>query len=267
MAPLLDVLIPTYNRPAALAVTLTSLIAQTFRDFQVIISDQTEETPAQTCGEVQAAANVLNLHGNRVTFLRNLPRQGMAHQRQFLLEHSTAHYALFLDDDVILESVVIENMVRAIQQQQCGFVGSALIGLTHLNDVRPHEQEIEFWDGAVQPERIRPEDPAWNRHQLHNAANILHVARQLGLSLSQPLPYKVAWVGGCVLYDTAKLREVGGFSFWKDLPPQHSGEDVLAQLRLMNVYGGFGLIPSGAYHQQIPTTIPDRPVDAPKFLI
>ena len=26
--------------------------------------------------------------------------------------------------------------------------------------------------------------------------------------------YRVAWVGGCVLYDTAKLREAGGFEFW-----------------------------------------------------
>ncbi|HVK54470.1 MAG TPA: glycosyltransferase, partial [Burkholderiales bacterium] len=36
----LDVLIPTYARPAALAVTLTSLCAQTYRSFDVVISDQ-----------------------------------------------------------------------------------------------------------------------------------------------------------------------------------------------------------------------------------
>ena len=40
---LIDVLIPTYRRKTGLAVVLTSLLGQTFRDFNVIISDQTEE--------------------------------------------------------------------------------------------------------------------------------------------------------------------------------------------------------------------------------
>lgn len=62
----LNILIPTYARPAALAVTLTSLCAQTYADFDVIISDQTEtEDPPQT-GEVQTAVRVLTLHGHQV---------------------------------------------------------------------------------------------------------------------------------------------------------------------------------------------------------
>ena len=40
---LIDVLIPTYRRKTGLAVVLTSLLGQTFRDFNVIVSDQTEE--------------------------------------------------------------------------------------------------------------------------------------------------------------------------------------------------------------------------------
>jgi GT2 family glycosyltransferase len=266
MAPLLDVLIPTYQRAAALAVTLTSLAAQTFPEFQVTVSDQSEDVEASACGEVKAVALVLRAHGNPVTFLRNLPRLGMAQQRQFLLDHTSAPYALFLDDDVILEPYVLDNMMQAIREEGCGFVGSALAGLTHMDDVRPHEQHIEFWDGPVTPEAVRPGEPAWERYRLHNAANIYHVARQMGLAPDRPRRYKVAWVGGCVLYDVEKLRSVGGFSFWKDLPPQHAGEDVLAQLRVMDAYGGCGLIPAGVYHLQLPTTIPDRPVDAPKFL-
>ncbi|WP_439566522.1 glycosyltransferase family 2 protein, partial [Gloeocapsopsis crepidinum] len=55
----IDILIPTYRRPAALAVTLTSLIAQSYRDFRIIISDQTEESDATATGEVQAVLRVL----------------------------------------------------------------------------------------------------------------------------------------------------------------------------------------------------------------
>ena len=78
--------------------------------------------------------------------------------------------------------------------------------------------------------------------------------------------YRVAWVGGCVLFDTAKLRAVGGFDFWCELPDAHCGEDVLAQLRVMQAYGGCGVFPSGAYHMELPTTLNERMVDAPLAL-
>lgn len=266
MVPLVDVLIPTYNRPAALAITLTSLVSQSFKDFTLTVADQTESYDVAEKEEVQAVTHVLRAHGNPVYIVKNLPRRGMAQQRSFLLEQSTAPYALFLDDDVLMENYVLENMVRAIQEERCGFVGNALMGLTYIDDIRPHQQRIEFWDGPVQPETVRPGTPAWQRYELHNAANLYHVARRLKLSPERPRKYKVAWVGGCVLYDTGKLRGVGGFSFWKELPEVHAGEDVLAQLRVMETYGGCGLIPSGVYHLELPTTIPDRPVDAPKVL-
>ncbi len=139
-------------------------------------------------------------------------------------------------------------------------------GLSYLDDVHPHEQQIEWWDGPVAPEVVRPDGPAWRRHRLHDAANLYHVQQRLGLTGATQRTYRVAWVGGCVLYDTAVLRGVGGFGFWPELPPEHCGEDVLAQLRVMAARGGCGIIPSGVYHQELPTTAPDRRVDAPRVL-
>lgn len=262
----IDILIPTYCRPAALAVTLTSLCAQTCRDFNVIISDQTEDMDAVATGEVQAAIRVLQIHGHKVVTHKHLPRQGLAEQRQFLLEQATAPYILYLDDDLILEPYVIEYMLQAIQAEGCGFVGCGTIGLSFLNDVRPHQQVIEFWDGPVQPEVVESGTPQWERYKLHNAANVYHFQQRLGVTVEQPRKYRVAWIAACVLYDAAKLRDVGGFSFWKELPPNHCGEDVLAQLRVMARYGGCGLLPSGVYHQELPTTIVDRSMDAPQLL-
>ena len=266
MTATVDVLIPTYRRPTAVAVTLTSLCAQTFRDFRVVISDQTEDSDTWAAGEVKAALRVLQAHGHVIDLHKHLPRRGLAEQRQFLLDQATAPYVLFLDDDLILEPYVIDQMLRAIKEEHCGFVGSAVIGLSFVNDVRPHQQAIEFWNGPVKPEAVYPNTLAWERHRLHNAANLYHVQQRLGLTPEKQRKYRVAWVGGCVMYRTDKLRRVGGFQFWCDLPREHCGEDVLAQLRVMERYGGCGLIPSGVYHQELPTTVPDRRVDAPKVL-
>jgi glycosyltransferase involved in cell wall biosynthesis len=263
---LIDILIPTYQRPTALAVTLTSLCAQTYRDFRIIISDQTEDSDPLQAGEVKAALRVLQAHGHEIVLHKHLPRRGMAEQRQFLLDQATAPYVLYLDDDIILEPWVLQNLISTIQAENCGFVGSALIGLSFKDDVRPHQQQIEFWNGKVQSEIVKSETPAWQRYKLHNAANVYHVQKRLQLTPGNIKTYRVAWVAGCVLYDTHKIREVGGFGFWQDLPEEHCGEDVLAQLRVMAKYGGCGILPSGAYHQELPTTLPDRSQDAPQLL-
>jgi glycosyltransferase involved in cell wall biosynthesis len=258
----LDVLIPTYRRPAALAALLTSLGAQTCRDFRVIVSDQTEEFDAGQVGEVLTARRILELHGNEVTIEKHLPRRGLAEQRQFLLDQARSPYALFLDDDLVLEPWVVQLMVETIEREGCGFVGCAPIGLSYLHDVRPHEQAIEFWDGPVRPEEVHPRTTSWERYRLHNAANPVHVQQTLDARPDSPRTYRVAWVGACVLYDTEALRASGGFSFWEALPAEHSGEDVLAQLRVMARFGGCGVLPSGVYHQELPTTIIDRTFDA-----
>ncbi|HZV99181.1 MAG TPA: glycosyltransferase family A protein [Methylophilaceae bacterium] len=261
-----DVLVPTRNRPCALAMTLTTLSAQTVVDMRIIVSDQSDRDDVMEQPKVLAVLRLLSASGRIVETLRHLPRLGMAEQRAFLLSQVSAPYCLFLDDDVLLENDLVARLLHAISEQQCGFVGSALHGLSYVEDVRPHQQHIEFWDHRVEPEQISPASPAWARHHLHSAANLYHVQQKLGLTRDQTRYYRIAWIGGCVLFDSRKLREVGGFDFWQQLPPQHCGEDAFAQLRVMERYGGCGMIPSGAYHMELPTVVTERPVDAPHVL-
>ncbi len=174
---------------------------------------------------------------------------------------------LFLDDDVWLEPGSIARMLDALRRLGCGFVGSAVQGLSYLADRRPKETAVfEPWDGPVVPEVVRRGTPAFDRLSLHNAANPAHVAAELDVEPGAWVPYRVAWVGACVLYDRAALEQVGGFGFWDTLPPQHSGEDVVAQWRVMERFGGAGILPSGAVHLEAPTTVTDRRVDAPDVL-
>ena len=270
----IDVLVPTCNRPAALAVTLVTLGAQGWPALRIVIADQSDGVDACARPEVLAVLRYLRATGRTVETFRRLPRRGMAEQRAFLLAQARARFCLFLDDDVILEPDLVERLATVIEQERCGFVGSALHGLSFLGQHRPAQEAIEFWSGPVVPELVQPGTQAWTRHHLHSAANLFHVQSRLGGAGSAGSAgrtggtrrYKVAWVGGCVLFDTAMLRAAGGFDFWRELPAQHCGEDVLAQQRVMARFGGCAILPSGAYHMELPTTVTARAVDAPYVL-
>lgn len=262
MSPTVEVLIPSGGRKTGLAVVLTSLFGQTYREFDVVVSDQGDDEGMLDSAEIQTLARAFIYRGRRVRLFRHLPRRGIAEHRHFLLSQSQADYVHFLDDDVLLEPEVLGRMLGVIQEEGCGFVGCAAAGLSYLEDVRPHQQHIELWEGRVRPEPFDWDSLPWDRHKVNNAANTLHLAEKL-VKGDKPVRYKVAWVGGAnVLFDRAKLLDVGGFSWWDQLPPNHAGEEVLVQFLLLRKYGGCGVLPNGTYHLELPTLVPDREVNA-----
>jgi glycosyl transferase family 2 len=262
----LDVLVPTMARPAALGVTLGGLLAQEVCG-RLVIADQTPGSSVARAPLVAGVLQLLQLRGWRVeVHHRDRTRLGIAEQRQFLLDQTRAPYALFLDDDVLLERWALARLLEAVEVLDCGFVGMGLAATSYLSDVRPHEHAaFELWGSDVRPERVRKGMAAWERWRLHNAANVQHLEARLPSGALEPrgwVAYKVAWIGGCVLYRTSSLRAVGGYGFWRDLPPNLRGEDVVAQLLVLEHDGGAGLLPSGAWHLELPTTLVDRSVDA-----
>ncbi|MFD6661989.1 glycosyltransferase [Micromonospora chalcea] len=260
----LDVLIPTRNRPAELAVTLSGLAAQEgVPGFGVVVSDQSDGEPAYAHPAAATMVRALRHRGHPVLLTRRLPRRGLAEHRSYLLAQSAADAVLCLDDDVWLEPGTLSRLVTALDELGCGFVGNAVHGLSYADDVRPETHEhYEEWTGRPVPERILPGTPEWHRASIHPAANLLHVTEKLNLPPGQWRAYKVSWIGGCVLYDRAKLVEAGGFDFWERLPDRHQGEDVAAQLAVLERHGGAGVLPSGAYHLESPTTVTERDVEA-----
>lgn len=255
-----DVLVATVDRPHALAVTLAGVAAQP--PSRLVLADQST-TPSDGHPLVAAMLRVLRHAGVEVEMHHRPERRGVAEQRAFLLTRAASDQALFLDDDVWLQPWVLEVLEAALDRLGCGFVGMAVQGLSHYRDRRPHElRPYEPWRAGVHPERLRKESPGWSRYSLHNAANPTHLGELSSASPQSWVPYKVAWVGGCVLFRTEALRAVGGFDFWSRLPRHHAGEDVVAQLRVMERFGGAGVLPSGAVHLELPTTVSRRDVQA-----
>jgi GT2 family glycosyltransferase len=261
--PVIDVLVPTSGRIAELAVVLAGLAAQDAPVFRLTVSDQSDDHAMAEAPAVQAMLRVLTAQGREVRVLQHLPRRGIAEHRAFLLAQSTAPYVLFLDDDVWPEPGLLATLHHAIEDLGCGVVGAAQQGLSFLGDERPQEQApFSAWTDGVAPERLRKDSPGTERWTLHNAANLTHIAAKTALPDSGWLPYRVAWLAGCVLYRRSALEAVGGFEFWRDLGENVGGEDVAAQWKVMERFGGAGVLPSGAVHLESPTTIPDRGVDA-----
>jgi glycosyltransferase involved in cell wall biosynthesis len=247
-----DVLLPTYDRLPSLIMTLSGVAAQTLTDVRVIVADQGQE-PVEQEPVIQTLRRVIEAQGGSVEWHTRPQIHGIVEQRDFLLRQATADAVLYLDDDVFMEPWVVERLLETLREQHCGFVGAFPAGLSHRDDVRPEQQVVDYWDGAVQPEVVEPDSPPWERWQLHRAANLYHAS--MSMPPGEFRLYKVAWIASCILYDRDKLLQIGGFSFWPHLPRYHSGEEVLVQNLLMRRWGGCGIMPSGTYYTQVPTTV------------
>lgn len=263
-----SVLIPTYERPESLVMTLSGVAAQTLTDLQVVVSSQGRYR-AEDFPVARALERVIGGRGGTVEWHHREPR-GIAEQRDFLLSRAEADPVLFLDDDIFMEPFVIQRLLSVLEAEKCGFAGAFPAGLTFVNDVRPDQQKIELWEGPVRPEVIEKDGPGWERWHLHRAANLHHVAQKIELPPEGFLRYKVAWISACVLYSKEKLLEVGGFSFWRELPRYHKAEDIVVQNLLMRRFGGCGVVPAGTYHAEVETTTfsPEgvEPADAVELL-
>ncbi len=249
-----DILLPTYNRLPSLTMCLSGVAGQTCANFRLIVSDQSD-VPANESPVVQSLVRVIEARGGTVEWHYRAPSKGIAEQRDFLLKQATAEYVLYLDDDVWMEPQVVQTLLKVIQEQGCGFVGAFPSGLSYRDDLRPHQQHIEFWEGKVAPEAIWPDTPQWDRNVLHRAANLYHVGLQIPYGEKRLYMYKVAWIAACILYDREKLLEIGGFSFWDRLPRYQSGEEVLVQNLMMRRWGGCSVLPSGTYFSEMPSTV------------
>src|SRR5215212_10417513 len=131
-----NILLPTCNRLASLVMTLSGVAAQTARDVRVIAADQSDHPVAED-PVVKTLGRVIEERGGAVEWHHRPPLHGIAEQRDFLLRQATADAVLYLDDDVLMESWVLERMLTILADEGCAFVGAFPAGLSHRCDRRP----------------------------------------------------------------------------------------------------------------------------------
>ena len=87
-APLVSVIICTYNRPAPLQMALHSVLQQDIQDFEIIVVDDGSDP----CVELQA------VHGERVRLVRS-DHGGIGSARSEALKHVRGAFVAYCDDD------------------------------------------------------------------------------------------------------------------------------------------------------------------------
>lgn len=108
--PLVSVGLPTYNRPEGLRKCLEYLIAQTYPNFEVIISDNCSSDPAVQDIIVQFAAN-----DKRIKHFRQTENIGLEGNFNYVFSQSAAPYFMWMSDDDYFDKDYIEKCVNFLE--------------------------------------------------------------------------------------------------------------------------------------------------------
>ncbi len=137
--PFISVLCPTFNHPEHFAMTLATIAAQTFRNFNVIVRDD--------CGPFEAEYRRLvevfsEFTPTPITYIRAEKNEGIGVNRQRLLEAATGEYVTFIDDDDQFFSVEVFQTfaTNILAQRQQGHI----VDLVHSSFVEAHEDGMRL---------------------------------------------------------------------------------------------------------------------------
>jgi glycosyltransferase involved in cell wall biosynthesis len=113
--PKVSVVIPTYNRAHLISETVQNVLAQNFRDYEVIVVDD---------GSTDNTKDVLRPFGNKIKYIYK-KNAGLAAARNTGIEHSTGEYIAFIDDDDLWYPNKLDVQVGILDKNlQLGFVCS-----------------------------------------------------------------------------------------------------------------------------------------------
>ena len=111
--------LPTYNRPEGLRKCLSHLVEQTYRNLEIIISDNCSSDPG-----VQEIIHEYTKKDNRIRAFRQPENIGLENNFNFLYAQSTASYFMWMSDDDYFDHDYVENCMAFLKQNP-GYVLSS----------------------------------------------------------------------------------------------------------------------------------------------
>ena len=112
--PLISVVIPTYNRPELLKKAIQSVINQTYKNFEIIIVDDSSIKNNEKI--------IKNFNKKNIIYIKNKTRKGGGHSRNIGIKKAKGEYIAFLDDDDEWIPEKLEKQLKAYNTPKLGIV-------------------------------------------------------------------------------------------------------------------------------------------------
>ena len=107
--PLVSVIIPTYNRSNFLRMSISSVLKQSFRDFELIVVDD--------CSPDDTPQVINSINSHKVNYIRHNANKGESESRNTGIKIAESKYIAFLDDDDEWLSDKLSKQIEIIEQQ------------------------------------------------------------------------------------------------------------------------------------------------------
>jgi len=110
-SPLVSVGIPTYNRPESLRRTLECITGQTYKNLEIIVSDNCSPNP-----DVESVGREFAKKDPRIQYFRQKENFGGGYNFLFVLEKATGEYFMWATDDDEWKTTSIESLLRPLRE-------------------------------------------------------------------------------------------------------------------------------------------------------
>lgn len=147
---LISVIVPVYNVEKYLRQCLDSILAQTYKELEVVMVD---DGSTDSCGDIceEYAAKHENF---KVIHKENA---GLGFARNTGLEHITGEYVVFVDSDDYLDPTLIETLYRSLVRDG---VDVCKCGFRRVNDdgeiLEVFKCQDEIFEGALAKDKLLP---------------------------------------------------------------------------------------------------------------
>lgn len=127
--PLVSFCVPTYQRAAFLDQTLTSALAQTVSDIEIVVVDD--------CSPDNTVDVVNSFRDTRIRYFRNKENLGVPENLNRAMSIAKGTYLVLLEDHDLLEPTYLEEAVKVMHRyKSVGFVATGLITIDERGNSR-----------------------------------------------------------------------------------------------------------------------------------
>lgn len=149
---LVSVIIPTYNRPAYLREAIASVVKQTYRNIEIIVSDD--------CSSASPEAIVESFQDPRIKFRRNATNLGIGLNATYAFKEAQGKYVASLNDDDMWNEDFLKKLVTHLDANPdlvlafCDYHvmnSDGTINYVATEKYRHSEKRVQLKEGIYQP--------------------------------------------------------------------------------------------------------------------